>query len=669
LFSYLNAFFLASFGETGSSATSESPASLFNAAQKLVVGRHLQQTHEEQAVSGESSVRAYVQKLLTSSLLRRSSGGNDAVAASRSCIHAFDSHPCITMSGESPPVVFRRRRRRKRPRPSGSVQGSDAERRRVLSEKNGQRDSARKADEGDENLVKREHRLQSSFPVLLHMRATGRLRQGDSVVQHSLGKRSLRFSQLQSSNSEAVLALEQSGSYFVSLAGSTAVFTLALRLYSVPSPFMLQKATSSSVSPLIATIPLSLPSNDDSDDESASSVATTPVQIVVSRDWSVGMALVHHSTSTDRYVQEEDALGDLILFSLSTSGYAVQSYKCPNVRVAGSKAYTMRNLLWETNTIPYGHSTSTALCSQVLRLPGYLFLNDEEDGFRLTWVLCAEWEAAKDTCVEPLPSSCLSTMPSRHDIISKSDEVVWEECWSDRYTGRRMPPSRDCRTLDIAFESYFRVDALLHDILARRRDKFGYQENALPEFHYNLISIGHDGRTATLVIVFGRTAQSGAATRRLSVGVFLRIDILTQAYEESGWVQNLATPTEAVLRKWCNVLAVIRRMRDQRVGPFCSDVGQGKALGTLDWTMFYNDTNSDYDQSQDDDVQVWGKYLSGLKSLKQGTSSVDRLASPKCVSCLRLFPNCDLVTNDAVRLARPVPFIQCRNLTTEFIYG
>lgn len=347
-----------------------------------------------------------------------------------------------------------------------------------------------------------------------------------------------------------------------------------------------------------------------------------------------------------------------------------QSFKCCNVRVAGPRAFTMRNLLWETNTIPCGDSTPTALCSNVLRLPGYLVLNDEEDGFRLTWVVSSEWGHCKETYMEPLKPSSLSTTPSRHDIITRSHEVVWEECSSDRYSGAATTSSRDCRTLDIAFEAYFRVDALLHDILARRREKFGYQDHALPEFHYNLISIG-DGKTATLVIVFGRTAQAGTATRRLSVGVFLQIDILAQSYEETRWVQNLAPPTEAVLRKWSNVLAVNSRMKDQRVGPFCSSIAQDKALSTLDCSMFFDDSNNDFHQLQGEDedmeVRVWDTYLSNIKASKEETSSLG--PSPRRVSCVRFFPNCDLITNDAVRLARPVSFIKCRSLTTQFIYG
>ena len=384
---------------------------------------------------------------------------------------------------------------------------------------------------------------------------------------------------------------------------------------------------------------------------------------MVSRDWNVGIAFVHHSSSSSRYMQEDESLGDLTLFSFSTNSDTVQSFKCSNVRVAGSRAFSMRNLLWETHTIPYGESTTTALCTSVLNLPGYILLNDEEDGFRLTWAMSAAWT---DNYVKTLPLSSLSTIPSRHDIITRTDEVVWEEVWSDRYTGRVATSCSTCRMLSIAFEAYFSVDALLRDILARRTEKFGYQDNALPEFHYNLISIDDDGRTAFMVIVFGRTVQSATRTRRLSVGVFLRIDILTQAYEESGWVQTFASPTSDSLRKWSNVLALTRRMKDQYLGPFCTTLG---SLDAYDWSMFYDDLSNRYDQLHDKDTKVWERYLSSRPALKGTTPSLDLVAAPNFVSCVSLYPNCDLVTNDAVRIARPVPFIRCRGRTTEFIYG
>lgn len=359
--------------------------------------------------------------------------------------------------------------------------------------------------------------------------------------------------------------------------------------------------------------------------------------------------------------QEDEALGTLILFSLSTRDEGiVQSYKCSNVRVSGRLAFTMRNLLWETNIIPHGESSSSTLCSRVLHLPGYLFLNDEDDGFRMTWVMFTEWK--KEDYAVPLLAPLLSTKTSRQDIITKSDEVAWDEVFTKRYCGQMETSSCACQNLEIAFEAYFRVDALLDDILSHRKEIFGYQAKSVPEFYYNLISV-HDGRTVSMVIVFGSQIQSssGRESRSSSVGVFLHIDVFTQSYEVTGWVKHSVSPEASFLKKWSNVLALSRRMKDQAVGPFCQGVERDRVVDRFDWSVFYNDTNNDYDDSQDADPNVWGEYLACITTKKQ-------TKLPKRISCMSLFPNCELITNDAVRSAKPVASIRCRSSTTEFVY-
>jgi hypothetical protein len=324
----------------------------------------------------------------------------------------------------------------------------------------------------------------------------------------------------------------------------------------------------------------------------------------------------------------------------------------------------MRNLMWSTNIIPHGESDSSSLCAKVLHLPGYLFLNDEDDGFRMIWVLVGGWKDKEDIA-ELLPPPLLPTKTSRNDIITKSDEVAWEEVFSKRYCGQlEKPVGASQNSLEIAFEAYFRVDALLDDILSHRKETFGYQNHAVPNFHYNLISV-ENGRTATIVIVFGRHVQSSSgldSRRSSSVGVFLQIGIFTQAYKETSWVQHPALPEASFLRRWSNILALNRRMKDQAVGPFCHGVERDNVVDRFDWSRFYNDTNNDSNDSQDADPQVWGHYLSRVK-----TTTIPK--PPKCISCVSLFPDCELITNDAVRSAKPVPTMKSRNSTIEFVYG
>lgn len=371
-------------------------------------------------------------------------------------------------------------------------------------------------------------------------------------------------------------------------------------------------------------------------------------------------------------------MGTLVLFRLPTRGDTcqsdvVQSYKCSNVRIGGRKAFTMRNLMWETNCIPYRPCKySNALCSSVLHLPGFLFLNDEDDGFRLTWVILAEWKqhVNDDANVAPLTPSPLSITPSRCDIITKSDEVVWEKVLTNRYTGQPRQGSEvpSCASPDIVFEAYLRIDALLDAVLSRRRDTFGYRENPSPEFFYNLISI-ESGRFASLVIVFGRHAPSSESRRLSSVGVFLRVDIFTQSYEEMGWVQHSAAPEPPFLRKWSNALALNRRMKAKGVGPFCSGIGSDPTIDRLYLTKLYIDGSNEYNVSSDASPEIWSRYVASTKTLKEKKASGTPNFGPKPVSGTSLFQNCELITNDAVRSAKPVASIKCRSLQTQFVYG
>ena len=334
----------------------------------------------------------------------------------------------------------------------------------------------------------------------------------------------------------------------------------------------------------------------------------------------------------------------------------------------------MRNLLWETHQIPHSgcdsSQTDHMLCSSMLSLPGIIFLNDEDDGFRMTWIMLAGWTHAKDSYVQPVSPSCLSITPSRHDIVVKSDEIVWDEVWSERYSGRRSSPYGNS-SFEISFEAYFRVDALLDDIRSRRKATFDYRQNSVPDFHYNLISIC-EGRTVSIVIVFGKqsSSPSGPSRRWTSVGVFLDIDIITQAYEEIKWVQHTNPPESKFLREWSNLLALNGRMREQQVGPFCKGIQRARFVENLAWNMFYDDTNNDYDDSRDGDPKVWGQLLDRIDKSKRATLSSNPLPdAPKNVSSLSLFPDCDLITNNAVRSAKPVASIPSRNSPTELVYG
>jgi hypothetical protein len=136
-------------------------------------------------------------------------------------------------SSETKRITFRSRRRRKRPRPS-ILEG----RRARQEDRNGK--GKQIATKDSESLLCN-FPLPRSLPFLLYRRGTGENRrvcslwQADNSSKPSTLIRSIRYSQLRTPPSEAVLALERNGSYFVSLSGNTNTTErsplLSLRLY------------------------------------------------------------------------------------------------------------------------------------------------------------------------------------------------------------------------------------------------------------------------------------------------------------------------------------------------------------------------------------------------------------------------------------------------------
>jgi hypothetical protein len=130
-------------------------------------------------------------------------------------------------------VAFRSRRRRKRPRPNlTDEQGADQDDGNARGKQIETKDS--------ESLICKDP-LPQALLLLLYRRETGQceggcsLWQADDSSKRSILRRSIRFSQLRSPPSEAVLALERNGSYFVSLCGNTITTDgsplLSLRIY------------------------------------------------------------------------------------------------------------------------------------------------------------------------------------------------------------------------------------------------------------------------------------------------------------------------------------------------------------------------------------------------------------------------------------------------------
>lgn len=264
------------------------------------------------------------------------------------------------------------------------------------------------------------------------------------------------------------------------------------------------------------------------------------------------------------------------------------------------------------------------LFDYILEFPGYLFLNDEDDGFRLTWAMDL-WDI-DGTCKSEITASPLTNgIDSVANIISSQE--TWEEFHSDKYTGRRLIPVENTPVpgVRVVSEAFLHVDVLLGAIIESK----SFSESN-PNFCYNLISVHHAGRTVDLIITFLRRQKPG------SLGVFVRVDLFTGRYEEQDWVKSLCTKDASSLQAWCNTLALNRRMKQIRAGPYSIE-----AKHCIDWGRLSKESYFDCDEEDDFTPSVWREYVENQKN-------ITTKKPPKFLSLSSLYPDCDLVTNKAI---------------------
>uniref|UniRef100_A0A7S4EFZ9 Uncharacterized protein n=1 Tax=Pseudo-nitzschia australis TaxID=44445 RepID=A0A7S4EFZ9_9STRA len=517
------------------------------------------------------------------------------------------------------------------------------------------------------------------------------------------------FTQLGSPPSDAVLAMERNGDYLLSLGnmdGDTHT-GLALRFYGIHSvasrtrlrpndpnngignSYVPNKA---STAPLLQTTPLhngmreldQVPEDSIAEDEILNlqrdfSPSTTPVELLISKDWKVGVALLHPPRNNGNLqvnIQENgnnpdaDQTTSIVLFTLprrqSQSGTIVHGsehavtrvFKCSNVPIFRNDS--RRKLLWSVESIPNNDgislNTTRTFYETYFRAPGYLIFLDEGDGFRLTWTT--------EKCF--LVTSCLEevSIDSRFvggagvsvgvNILSQ-EKASWEETSCRITTGEAVtsvPIANDTplpAQVDIANESFLHLDVLLTVILSKRK---GISETN-PDFCYSLISLNRGGRVADFVIAFAREKKA------CSIAVFVKIDLFTGMFVELDWVQSKGKKDTVFLQKWCNTLAVNRRMREMRAGPF--SVESRKALDCTrlckETFAFDNDEEDDYDES------YWRNFV--LDEVSEGKK---KRQAPKLVTMSSLYPCCDVITNHAITSFEPVMSIRAKDAPIQLVY-
>mmetsp|Transcript_26000 Transcript_26000/g.38945 ORF Transcript_26000/g.38945 Transcript_26000/m.38945 type:complete len:856 (+) Transcript_26000:523-3090(+) len=386
---------------------------------------------------------------------------------------------------------------------------------------------------------------------------------------------------------------------------------------------------------------------------------------------------------------------------------------------------------------------------------GYVLFNDEDDGYRIFWITTTTSENNDNDCTEatsyqsndnnicllsPKKEFQFKTKPQRVDIIEPCMDDAFEEMYVDPRNGYTViPPSSSLPSLGhkpkkspfhntcgggvrVKFEAYLHVDALLSDIIHRRRKimfgdsgnddqnrKSNFYHMNLPDFYYNIVSFNSSsGRSVNLVVTFAnprRQQESNdyqrntkdktnsntmkvntSITSPAAYALFVEIDLFDQSYSEGGWVQHPSKSGSTFLRQWSNQLAVHKRMAKTRMGPFCvsNDLAEkikclNSNLGVKSFECSNNHSN-DYDNDNDgiynemDDVnpELWEPFVR-LKLRQQQQQRVgmrvEAVGPPKEIAMSSLYKFCDLITNDAVVNGTPVSHLSSRDFPLQICYG
>jgi hypothetical protein len=354
---------------------------------------------------------------------------------------------------------------------------------------------------------------------------------------------------------------------------------------------------------------------------------------------------------------------------------SLRTFQCANVRIGAWNAFTMRNLLWPVPVIPTTSTATTNKIVEVREIPGYLLFNDEDDGFRLTWIADSDWRRTPTLSVPELGESTLSVKPSRSDIVAVPERCAWEACHADQHQAKVMLQDERIKVdggISVVSEAFLSVEALLSDVFQRRKHLLPTRQSTdarpiFPDFSYSLIATSACGRMVDLIITF-------ESKKNTAVGVFLRVDLFTQAYEELDWIRNTANNNNRTnassLRKWSNLLALQRRAREMRIGPYSvrPDHDYYGHWGPLRGEIFYEHPTASIDADDDPmhNQKHWQDYLDGVKW--NAAPDVATLMSPTRISYKLLYPDCEVITNAAVTKGTPVFRMTCQDSPIQIVY-
>jgi hypothetical protein len=362
----------------------------------------------------------------------------------------------------------------------------------------------------------------------------------------------------------------------------------------------------------------------------------------------------------------------------------VQTYTYENFNSRDFQDFSKRSRLWKVDFMPCKDAQPSddpyRLTRRLLELPGYLHFLDEQGGFLMTWISERAWNEREVHGQMHVSASSTGILPKSNRVVTPVWTNVWKKNISDRKSGAKIPDSDVCgrqRSTELErhedgqvrvnFTARLDVYRLLEDILLRRPNLVpGYDQisSSFPLYAYDLIAVSDGGRAVELVVGFEVGKDKG------SIGVAIRVDILTQAYQELQWgkggnVQyDPASDSVKKLSTWCSKMALQRRMRQQRVGPYSAHPDHPS-----DWGWLCQDNFAPGLERQDGwDPAIWGPLTKNLESSRRHVEQL-RHCGMAGLSQSLVFPDCELADNRAVISGLPVFSMKGSSAPTELVYG
>jgi hypothetical protein len=348
-------------------------------------------------------------------------------------------------------------------------------------------------------------------------------------------------------------------------------------------------------------------------------------------------------------------------------------------------SFSKANRLFKTDCIPCKDEQPPdnphRLTRRLLELPGYLHFLDEKNGFLMTWISDTAWGIREANQRMDISWSPSGIQPKSNRVVTSVSPNMWKQNVSDRESGAKVPDidayssqqsdefehDKDGQ-ISVNFTARLDVYRLLEDILLRRPTLVpGYDKNnvsisTFPCFAFDLVAVTDGGKTVELVVAFEVGKDKG------SIGVVIGVDILTQSYNELQWGKGADVQYDPVsdsvtkLSTWCKNLALQRRMRQQRVGPYSCFPNHPS-----DWSWLCRGTSSELDQRDGWDTEIWQPLTLKLAASRRGVQ-LGRCSLAGLSQSL-VYPDCELADNQAVITRLPVFSMKCSSGPTELVYG